>query len=293
MNVGPRKELLWKSAEIHEGNEMSELPIRRTRSSEAALRPSSSLNEIPAKKRSKAQASNAEDAVASNSSVAIDVVTSSSAPVSDVVASSSSVAIDVVASSSAPVPDVVASSSSVALDAAASSVFLDDAVASNYFVALDAVASSSSVAPDAVTSSSSCTGFESGVARKSASAVPFDMSSLDGITKNVKKWTKDAYADVLSRDNVCIQYQRAGSEWVVALPLPPVDANVYITEQKFVLGRDFVHNVPSFKLTNPKALGAGAFGVVVQGEVDGKQGAPSPANVMKPFYDSVCSSLAT
>jgi len=119
------------------------------------------------------------------------------------------------------------------------------------------------------------------------------MSSLDGITKNVKKWTKDAYADVLSRDNVCIQYQRAGSEWVVALPLPPVDANVYITEQKFVLGRDFVHNVPSFKLTNPKALGAGAFGVVVKGEVDGKQGAPSPANVMKPFYDSVCSSLAT
>jgi hypothetical protein len=292
LNVGPRKELLWKSAEIHEGNEMSELPIRRTRSSEAALRPSSSLNEIPAKKRSKAQASNAEDAVASSSSVAIDVATSSSAPVSDVVASSSSVAIDVVASSSAPVPDVVASSSSVALDAVASSVSLDD-VASSYFVALDAVASSSSVTPDAVISISSCTGFESGVARKSASAVPFDMSSLDGITKNVKKWTKDAYADVLSRDNVCIQYQRAGSEWVVALPLPPVDANVYITEQKFVLGRDFVHNVPSFKLTNPKALGAGAFGVVVQGEVDGKQGAPSPANVLKPFYDSVCSSLAT
>ncbi len=224
---------------------MSELPIRRTRSSEAALRPSSSLNEIRAKKRSKVQASNAEDVVSSSSSVVIDALTSSSAPVLDAVASSSSVVLDALTSSSAPVLDVVASSSSVALDV--------------------------------VTSSSSCTGFESGVARKCASAVPFDMSSLDGITKNVKKWTKDAYADVLSRDNVCIQYQRAGSEWVVALPLPPVDANVYITEQKFVLGRDFVHSAPSFKLTNPMALGAGAFGVVVQGEVDGKQG----ANVLK------------
>jgi hypothetical protein len=119
------------------------------------------------------------------------------------------------------------------------------------------------------------------------------MSSLDGITKNVKKWTKDAYADVLARQNLCIQYQRAGSDWHVALPLPPVNPNVYITEQKFVLGRDCAHSMPSFKLTSPKALGAGTFGVVVRGEVDGKPGASSSANATENlFHDCICPSLA-
>jgi hypothetical protein len=196
---------------------MSERPIRRTRSSEAVIHPSSSLNEIPAKKRSKTQASEAEG-----------VVTSSSAAVADVVASSSAGTV-----------------------------------------------------------------FESGVARNCASPVAFDMSSLDGITKNVKKWTKDAYADVLARQNVCMQYQRAGSDWHVALPLPPVNPNVYITEQKFVLGRDCAHSMPSFKLTSSKALGAGTFGVVVRGEVDGKPGASSSANATETlFHDCICPSLA-
>ena len=108
-----------------------------------------------------------------------------------------------------------------------------------------------------------------------ASAVSFDASSLDEGALKMKKWTKDAYVDVLARHNLCIQYQRFGSEWQVALDLPPVDPKVYIADQKFVLGRDFAHALHSFKLTKAKVLGAGAFGIVVQGELDGKPGAVS------------------
>ena len=108
-----------------------------------------------------------------------------------------------------------------------------------------------------------------------ASAVAFDASSLDEGALKMKNWTKDAYVDVLARQNLCIQHQRVGSEWQVALDLPPVDPKVYIADQKFVLGRDFAHALHSFKLTKAKVLGAGAFGIVVQGELDGKPGAVS------------------
>ncbi len=221
---------------------MSELPLSRKRSSKAALLPRNVIEEPPTKKAAILECE-PKDVPVPAPDLAASVENKKDVSAIFVEASKQ----DVV---HVPAPDVAAP---VEDKKDASSIIFDES--KEVVVPVPA--------PDSAASAGN---------KKDASAAVLDASCLDEITPKLKKWTKDAYADVLARQNVCVQYQRCGQEWQVALALPPVDPKVYVTEQKFVLARGYSHGLSTFRLTNPRVLGAGAFGIVVQGELDGKTG---------------------